>query len=170
MGVPCVWNDANNKDLVAQAQQEPSHSCVCCCPSVGPGMGPREALRGSPRSTCIRRSAAPAAASPLNTRRCAFTPLVQPLERRWGKPSLSTPTPAARMEPSSAMSVTAGSPRRPHSRDTLCKSTATNPTSATAARPPSATRGTSPATKPSIQEKSRTAATSVGRSSTDQPT
>lgn len=95
MGVPCVWNDANNKDLVAQAQQEPSHSCVCCCPSVGPGMGPRAAVRGSPRSTCIHRSAAPAAASPRNTLRCAFTPLAQPLERRWGKPSLSTLTPAA---------------------------------------------------------------------------
>lgn len=95
MGVPCVWNDANNKDLVAQAQQEPSHSCMCCCPSTGPGMGPRAAARGSPLSTCIRRSAAPAAASPHNTLRCAFIPLAQPLERRWGRPSLSTLTPAA---------------------------------------------------------------------------
>lgn len=95
MGVPRVWNDANNKDRVAQAQQEPSHSCVCCCPSIGPGMGPHAAARGSPLSTCIRRSAAPAAASPHNTLRCAFIPLAQPLERRWGKPSLSTLTPAA---------------------------------------------------------------------------
>lgn len=56
-----------------------------------------------------------------------------------------------RTEPSSAMSVTVGSLRRPLSRDILCKSTVTSPTSVTAARPPSATRGTLPATKPSTQ-------------------
>lgn len=49
------------------------------------------------------------------------------------------------------MSVTAGSLRRPLSRDILCKSTVTSPTSVTAARPPFATRGTLPATKPSTQ-------------------
>lgn len=65
--------------------------------------------------------------------------------------SLLSSLPSQRTEPSSAMSVTAGSLRRPLSRDTLCKSTVTSPTSVTAARPPSATRGTLPATKPSTQ-------------------
>lgn len=84
-----------NKGPVAQAQQEPSHGCVCCCPSTDPGMGPLGAAKGSPHCTCIRRSAAPVAASPHNMLRCAFIPLAQTLERRWGKPSLNTPTPAA---------------------------------------------------------------------------
>jgi len=65
--------------------------------------------------------------------------------------SLLSSLPFQRMEPSSAMSATAGSPRRLLSRDTLCKSIVTSPTSATAARPPSATRATSPVTKPSTQ-------------------
>lgn len=65
--------------------------------------------------------------------------------------SLISSLPFQRTEPSSATSATAGSPRRPLSRDTLCKSTVTSPTSVTAARPPSATRGTSPATKLSTQ-------------------
>lgn len=65
--------------------------------------------------------------------------------------SLLCSLPSQRTEPSSATSATAGSPRRPLSRDTLCKSTVTSPTSVTAARPPSATRGTLPATRPSTQ-------------------
>lgn len=64
---------------------------------------------------------------------------------------VSPPTLQQRMGPSSAMSVTAASLRRPHSRGTCCRPTVTNPTSVTAARPPSATRATSPATRPSIR-------------------
>lgn len=95
MDVPRVWKGANIKGPVAQAQQEPSHGCVRCCPSTGPGMGPLGAAKDSPRCTCIRPSAAPAAASPHNMLRCAFIPLAQPLERRWGRPNLNTLTPAA---------------------------------------------------------------------------
>lgn len=61
------------------------------------------------------------------------------------------PTHQQRMGPSSAMSVTAASLRKPHSRGIRCRPTVTNPTSVTAARPPSATRATSPATRPSIR-------------------
>ena len=59
------------------------------------------------------------------------------------------PVPASqqRTGPSSVTSVTAASLRRPRSRDTRCRPTATNPTSVTAARPLSATRATSPATR-----------------------
>lgn len=94
MPVPRVWKGAN-EGPVAQAQQEPSHGCMHCCPSTGPGMGPLGAAKGSPRCTCIRRSVAPVAASPHNMLRCAFIPLAQTLEKRWGKPSLNTLTPAA---------------------------------------------------------------------------
>lgn len=94
MAVPHIWKGAN-KDPVAQAQQEPSHGCMLCCPSTGPGMGPLGAAKGSPRCTYIRRSAAPVAANPHNMLRCAFIPLAQTLEKRWGKPSLNTLTPAA---------------------------------------------------------------------------
>lgn len=80
---------------VSRAQQGPSHSCVRCSHSTGPGMGPLGAVKGSPHCTCIHRSAAPVAASPHNILRCAFIPLAQTLEKRWGKPSLNTPTPAA---------------------------------------------------------------------------
>jgi len=94
MAAPSVWKGAG-QGPVAQAQRESSHGCVCCCPSTGPGMGPLGAAKGSPRCTCTRQSAAPVAASPHNTLRCAFIPLAQTLERRWGKPSLNTLTPAA---------------------------------------------------------------------------
>lgn len=69
--------------------------------------------------------------------------------------SLLSFLPSQRTEPSSAMSVTVGSLRRLLSRDTLYKSTVTSPTSVTAARPPSATRGTLPATKLSTQVQCR---------------
>lgn len=135
-------------------------------------------LTGSPRSSGESHSplymhplSAPRAElSPRNMPRCACTPPAPRSPRRWARPSLSTRTPAARTGPSSAMSVTAASPRRPHSRGTRCRPTVTNPTSVTAARPPSATRATSPATRRSTRVRNPIVATSVELSSTGQPT